>query len=624
MNVVDVKDLRKTYKKGKIVAVDGVSFSVKKQDIYMFVGPDGAGKSSTLKTIAGVLEYDEGEVRLFGYDIKDDRVVEKLKDRIAFMPQGLGLNLYHTLSVEENIDFFADLHNIPEDVRERRKELLLKTTGLFPFRKREAGKLSGGMMQKLGICCSLIHTPEIIILDEPTTGVDPVSRRELWKLIYNFVKEEEITAVISTSYLDEAERSTVLSIMKDGKIIVTANPEELFKEKLIVYEAEGEDVEKAYEIAWKFYKIPRLKGSVLRFVIDRKREPLELKSLRLKLRRVEPGVEDVFLLKTGLKKVALKPFFSVDFPLPEDTVVVKNVVKKFGDFTAVKHISFTVRKGEIFGLLGPNGAGKTTLIKIMTGLYEPTSGICEIAGMRSKEIKTVIGYMSQKFSLYADLTVYENLFLWGRIYNLPANILKERIDESISLVGLEKYRDTIVEDLPLGIRQRLALMCAVIHGPAVLFLDEPTSGVDPAERDVFWQIIRFLARKMGVTVIVTTHYMDEAEYCDRILLMNRGEMIAFGTPSYLKKETLKRIGKIYEVRTENPFSDVDKLLANGFNAVLYGKRIKVYSRTALNSEDLNKLGVRILNLKEASISMEDVFVYAVREHEFAEGQNNNC
>ncbi|WP_457568933.1 ATP-binding cassette domain-containing protein [Desulfurobacterium sp.] len=616
MNVVDVKNLRKTYNKGKIVAVDGISFSVKKQDIYIFVGPDGAGKSSTLKTIAGVLEYDDGEVRLFGIDIKDDRVVEKLKDKIAFMPQGLGLNLYHTLSVEENIDFFADLHDIPEEVRERRKELLLKTTGLLPFRKREAGKLSGGMMQKLGICCSLIHTPEIIILDEPTTGVDPVSRRELWKLIYNFVKDEGITAVISTSYLDEAERSTVLSIMKNGKIIVTANPEELFEEELTVYEAEGEDVEKAYEIAWRFYKIPRLKGNVLRFVAER--EPVELKGLRLKLKKVEPGVEDVFLLKTGLKRVVLKPFFSINFPVPEDAIVVKDVVKRFGDFTAVNHISFTVKKGEIFGLLGPNGAGKTTLIKVMTGLYNPTSGVCEIAGMRGEKIKTVIGYMSQKFSLYADLTVYENLFLWGKIYNLPTDVLRKRIEESISLVGLEKYRDTIVEDLPLGIKQRLALMCAVIHGPAVLFLDEPTSGVDPAERDAFWQIIRFLAREIGVTIIVTTHYMDEAEYCDRILLMNRGKMIAFGTPSHLKLETLKKIGKIYEIKTEDPFSDVDKLLANGFNAVLYGRRIRIYSKTSVSSEDLKKVGVKVLRMKEAPISMEDVFVYAVREHEFTE------
>ncbi|WP_022846568.1 MULTISPECIES: ATP-binding cassette domain-containing protein [unclassified Desulfurobacterium] len=613
MNVVEVKDLKKTYNKGKTLAVDGISFTVRKQDIYIFVGPDGAGKSSTLKVIAGVLEYDEGEVRLFGRDIKRESVVERLKDKIAFMPQGLGLNLYHTLSVEENIDFFADLHDIPEDIREKRKELLLKTTGLLPFKDREAGKLSGGMMQKLGICCSLIHTPEIIILDEPTTGVDPVSRRELWKLIYNFVKNEGITAVISTSYLDEAERSTVLSIMKSGKIIATATPEALFEERLTVFEAEGKEVEKAYEVAWKFYKVPRLKGNVLRFVAER--DPVELEGLDVTVKQVEPSVEDVFLLKTGLKRVSLKPFFSVDFPVPEDAIVVENVVKKFGSFTAVDNVSFTVKKGEIFGLLGPNGAGKTTLIKVMTGLYNPTSGVCEIAGMKGERIKSVIGYMSQKFSLYADLTVYENLFLWGKIYNLSTDVLKKRIEESLFLVGLEKYRDTIVEDLPLGIKQRLALMCAVIHGPAVLFLDEPTSGVDPAERDAFWQIIRFLAREIGVTIIVTTHYMDEAEYCDRILLMNRGKTIAFGTPSELKKETLKKVGKLYEIRTENPFIDVDKLVSSGFNAVLYGRRIRIYSRVSISAGDLERAGVKVLHIKEAPISMEDVFVYAVRKHE---------
>ncbi|WP_457567536.1 ATP-binding cassette domain-containing protein [Desulfurobacterium sp.] len=616
MKVVDVKDLKKTYRKGKVVAVDDISFSVRKQDIYIFVGPDGAGKSSTLKVIAGVLEYDDGVVKLFGNDIKSEKVVEKLKDRIAFMPQGLGLNLYHTLTVEENIDFFADLHDVPVKVREKRKEILLKTTGLLPFRNREAGKLSGGMMQKLGICCSLIHTPELIILDEPTTGVDPVSRRELWKLIYNFVKNEGITAVISTSYLDEAERSTVLSIMKNGKIIATATPEALFSEDLSVFEVEGRDVEKAYEIAWKFYRVPRLKGNVLRFVSER--EPVELMKLDVVVRKTEPVVEDVFLLKTGLKKVELRPFFSVNFPVPQDAIVVKNVVKKFGDFIAVNNVSFTVKKGEIFGLLGPNGAGKTTLIKVMTGLYNPTSGTCEIAGMKGETIKSVIGYMSQKFSLYADLTVYENLFLWGKIYNLPSDTLKQRIEESLSLVGLEPYRNSIVENLPLGIKQRLALMCAVIHGPAVLFLDEPTSGVDPAERDAFWQIIRFLARKIGVTIIVTTHYMDEAEYCDRILLMNRGRMIAFGTPSSLKKETLVKIGRIYEAGTRNPFSDVDVLLKNGFNAVLYGRRIRIYSRTPVSKESLENLGIKVIYLKEASISMEDVFVYAVREHESEE------
>ena len=614
MKVVSVKNLRKTYNRGKVVAVDGISFSVNREEIYIFVGPDGAGKSSTLKVVAGVLYYDDGKVELFGQDIRSDRVVERLKDKIAFMPQGLGLNLYHTLSVEENIDFFANLHDVPVDVRERRKELLLEATGLLPFKDREAGKLSGGMMQKLGICCSLIHTPELIILDEPTTGVDPVSRRELWKLIYRFVKEEGITALISTSYLDEAERSTTLSIMKSGKLIVTSSPEALLEEKVNVYEAEGEDVEKAYDTAWDYFKIPRLKGKVLRFVADKDLSPL--KNFSISLRKVEPSVEDIFLLKTGLKRIKLEPFFKIDFDIPEEAIVVKNVVKKFGNFTAVDNVSFTVRRGEIFGLLGPNGAGKTTLIKIMTGLYNPTSGECFIAGFKGEKIKKVIGYMSQKFSLYSDLTVYENMVLWGKIYNVHGAVLGDRIEEALRIVDLEKYRDFIVESLPLGIKQRLALMCAVIHGPAVLFLDEPTSGVDPAERDAFWQIIRFLAREIGVTVIVTTHYMDEAEYCDRILLMNRGRAIAFGTPSSLKKETLEKIGKIYEIKTEDPFADVDKLVVNNFNAVLYGRKIRIYSKSELSPAVLEKVGVKVISFKEGDVSMEDVFVYAVGSDEF--------
>ncbi|SNR66586.1 ATP-binding cassette domain-containing protein [Desulfurobacterium atlanticum] len=613
MKVVSVENLRKTYNRGKVVAVDGISFSVNREEIYIFVGPDGAGKSSTLKVVAGVLYYDDGKVELFGQDIKSDRVVEKLKDKIAFMPQGLGLNLYHTLSVEENIDFFANLHDVPVDVREKRKKLLLEATGLLPFKDREAGKLSGGMMQKLGICCSLIHTPELIILDEPTTGVDPVSRRELWKLIYRFVKEEGITALISTSYLDEAERSTTLSIMKSGKLILTSSPEALLEEKIDVYEAEGKDVEKAYEIAWKYFRIPRLKGKVLRFVAD---DISPVKNFSLSVKKVEPSVEDLFLLKTGLKRVKLEPFFKIDLDIPEDAIVVKNVVKKFGDFTAVDSVSFTVKRGEIFGLLGPNGAGKTTLIKMMTGLYNPTSGECFIAGFKGEKIKRVIGYMSQKFSLYNDLTVYENMVLWGKIYNVHGDVLKDRIEEALRVVDLEKYRDYIVESLPLGIKQRLALMCAVIHGPAVLFLDEPTSGVDPAERDAFWQIIRFLVREIGVTVIVTTHYMDEAEYCDRILLMNRGRAIAFGTPSFLKNETLKKIGRIYEIKTENPFADVDRLLKSGFNAVLYGRKIRIYSKDELSPAVLEKAGVKIISFRKGDVTMEDVFVYAVGSDEF--------
>ncbi len=615
MRVIEVRNLKKTYKKGKILAVDGISFDVNEQEIYIFVGPDGAGKSSTLKIVAGVLRYDSGKVVVFGKEIKEDKEAEKLRDKIAFMPQGLGLNLYHTLSVEENIDFFADLHDVPKDVRERRKEMLLKATGLLPFKDRPAGKLSGGMMQKLGICCSLIHTPKLIVLDEPTTGVDPVSRRELWKLIYEFVHSEDITAVVSTSYLDEAERSTTLSIMKNGKIIKTADPDGLVPESIKVFEVRGKDVERAYEIAWEKFKVPRLKGKVLRFVAETD-DLSAFKGLQLEIRKVEPNVEDVFLLQTGLRRLNLTPFFEIKTQIPEKAVVVKDVVKKFGDFTAVNGVSFEVKRGEIFGLLGPNGAGKTTLIKIMTGLLHPSEGRCLIAGKETgKEIKEIIGYMSQKFSLYSDLTVYENMFLWGKVYGVDTGLLKDRIEDALRLVDLQNFRDEIVENLPLGIKQRLALMCAVVHGPAVLFLDEPTSGVDPAERDGFWQIIRFLSKKIGVTVIVTTHYMDEAEYCDRLMLMNRGKSIALGTPSALKEETLRKIGKIYEIKTPKPFPDLQKLQKAGFSATLYGKRIRIYTKKKLTEEDIKELSIEVLSFKEAEITMEDVFVYAVGEHE---------
>jgi ABC-2 type transport system ATP-binding protein/ribosome-dependent ATPase len=616
MRVVSVKSVRKTYKRGKIVAIDDVTFDVEKQDIAVFVGPDGSGKSTLFKIVSGVLEFDSGDVRVLGVNLKE-KGTEALGDRIAFMPQGLGLNLYHRLTVEENIDFFAELHQMPEDLKERRKELLLKTTGLFPFKNRVASKLSGGMMQKLAICCSLIHTPELIILDEPTMGIDPVSRFELWKLLFNFVREEGITVLISTSYLDEAEKGTKLFLLKSGKIISSTTPENLINSDMPVYEVRGKDIEKAYEVALKRFKIPRIKGNVLRFIAE---DLSPLKGLNVEIEKVKPKAEDLFLTFTGIRRLSLRPIFTFKGEIPEEAVRTENLTKKFGNFTAVDSVSLTIKRGEIFGLLGPNGAGKTTLIKMLVGLHRKTSGMFKVAGSENmSRIRRIIGYMSQKFSLYPDMTVYENLILWGRIYGVNDRELKVRIDESMRVMNLEEFKNVLVEDLPLGIKQRVALISSVLHAPGILFLDEPTSGVDPSERDVFWQVIRFLSKKMGITVLVTTHYMDEAEYCDRVSLMNRGKIISIGSPDDLKRRAITSIGNVYELITKNPFQDYEKLIKIGFNVMTVGRRIRVYSKEKLSKEDFEKMGIIPISLRESEITMEEVFIDAVKKSE-----GNSC
>lgn len=614
MRVVECENLRITYRKGKAVAVDGLSFSVKERDIFVFIGPDGAGKSSTFKAVSGVLSYDSGKLLTFGVDPNDERSFEPVKEKLSFMPQGLGQNLYKKLSVEENVDFFADLYGVEGEEKEKRKDLLLKTTGLWEFRNRPAGKLSGGMMQKLSLCCILIHKPELLVLDEPTTGVDPVSRREIWRLLYSFNREGQ-TVLISTSYMDEAERGTELLLMKRGKSVVQGNYDEVVNTESKVFLITSENLDGVYEELWRITNTPRLKGNKIRVVIGSEKlsEFRELqKKLNFSSEETEPNLEDVFVEKVGLRRVKLPEVFKPNFPFPESAVVVEKVVKKFGSFTAVNNVSFTVKRGEIFGLLGPNGAGKTTLIKTILGLYRPTSGKILVAGKPvGKEVKKIIGYTSQKFSLYEDLTVIENLVYWGNVYGVPPSKVKAIVSEVSSAFELEEFLNRLVSELPLGIKQRVALLSALLHSPPILFLDEPTSGVDPVERDVFWQVIRELSKKFGVTVLVTTHYMDEAEYCDRILLMNRGVAVALGSPENLKRELSEVLGAPYLIYTDFPFETEEKLKNLGFKTSLFGRKVKVFSKTPLTESYLKNLGVSFKLIKPSSVTMEDVFVFKV-------------
>ncbi len=553
--VIYLSQVKKRYKRS--FALKGVSLSVKEGELFGIIGPDGSGKSTLMKIISGVLKPDSGEVYVLGKDVVADP--DAVKNDISFMPQGIGQNLYMDLTVSENIDFFAQLKGIEGEKALTLKKTLLDITGLSPFENRLAKNLSGGMQQKLGLCCCLISRPKVLILDEPTTGVDPVSRRELWDLLYEFV-ESGVTILISTSYMLEAERCHRIALMHEGKVVEIAEVEDILNK----------------------YK----------------------------------NVEELF--KTH---ITVPDKNRICFTLPDisrksgNSIVVKNLTKKFGDFVAVDNISFSVNEGEIFGLLGPNGAGKTTTIKMLVGLLKPTSG--EIRVPPKKEL----GYMSQRFSLYKDLTVSENIDYYAALYSIPFGKRAGVKEWIISLSGLDEYRNEMTERLPLGMRQRLALGCSFIHMPSLLFLDEPTSGVDPAGRELFWKIIRDFSRKLNVTVIVTTHHLIEAHYCDRLALMNAGRIVALGSPCELVERALSIQGDIFEIRGDALKNIKDFLTSKGIYVYYYGKSLRVWDRISLNElKDL--LFSFNVEITLSNVNMEDVFVLFSKEKTALVGNNS--
>ena len=554
---VVIRGLRKRY--GRIEALGGLDLEIPKGEIFGLIGPDGAGKSSLLKIIAGVLSHDEGQVIVLSQPLASEEDAEAIKGRLGFMPQGLGLHLYPELTVEENLRFFAELRLVPEKEYYRRRERLLAITRLAPYPDRKVKELSGGMKQKLGLACTLIHQPELIILDEPTTGVDPLSRQELWAIVAELVAERELTAVISTSYLDEASRFHQLALLSGGRIIARGTPEDLAPEGLESWFFRL--AEKHHPVA---YLPPVLKGEG------------------------EP---------------------------PSGPVIeARELVKDFGRFRAVDRVSFSVAAGEVFGLLGPNGAGKTTVVRMLCGLLRPSRGEGRVAGvdMRApgRHIRQRIGYMSQSFSLYRDLTARENLWLYAGIYGVRNE--KEVMEALVDLCQLKGFEERRTADLPLGVRQRLALACAIVHRPQVVFLDEPTSGVDPPGRKRFWEIIYLLAQELKITVLVTTHYMTEAEYCDRLCLMHEGRIIAEGTPKALKEAVLKRAGRPISLLVSNPLSVLRELRGMGLQATLYGARIRVLAP----EEKINALkAFSPRGLLPEEITMEDVFVYHILREE---------
>ncbi len=472
---------------GAVVALDAVDVVLPVGCMVGLIGPDGVGKSSLLALVSGARQIQQGQVEVLGGDIGERRFRASVQPRIAYMPQGLGKNLYPTLSVFENVDFFGRLFGQGRRERQQRITELLTSTGLEAFRERPAAKLSGGMKQKLGLCCALIHDPDLLILDEPTTGVDPLSRRQFWELIDTIrARRPGMSVLVATAYMEEAERFDWLVAMDGGKVIGAGAPAEL----------RAQTGQKTLDAAF-IQLLPE----------ERRQAHHELV--------IPPRIGDG----------------------GEYAIEADGLAQRFGDFTAVDHVSFKIERGEIFGFLGSNGCGKTTTMKMLTGLLPPSEGTARLFGKAvdagDLETRKQVGYMSQSFSLYGELTVLANLDLHARLFHLPAARRGPRIAELMQRFGLEEYADKAAAELPLGIRQRLSLAVAVVHEPKLLILDEPTSGVDPVARDQFWALLVELSRQQGVTIFISTHFMNEAERCDRISLMHAGKVLASDTPAGL-------------------------------------------------------------------------------------------
>ena len=466
MNAIEVNNISKHY--GKVKALQNVSFSVEEGEIFGLIGPDGAGKTSMYRILCSLLLPNEGSASVCGYDVVNG--MKEVRKRVGYMPGRF--SLYQDLTVEENLKFFATLFNTT--VEENYDSIKAIYSQIERFKNRRAGALSGGMKQKLALCCALVHKPQVLFLDEPTTGVDPVSRKEFWEILAH-LKERNITIIASTPYIDEVQKCERVGFLSDGILKGIGTPDTILDTFKDVFNP----------------------------------PPIEHKQ------------------RDDAEKET------------ENVIEVEHLVKAFGSFHAVDDISFTVKKGEIFGFLGANGAGKTTAMHMLTGLNQPTSGTGRVVGFdirtQYEQIKQHIGYMSQKFSLYEDLTVAENIRLFAGIYGMQDDDIRHKTDDLLQRLQFSEHRNSLVSELPLGWKQKLAFSVSIFHNPGIVFLDEPTGGVDPATRRQFWELI-YDAAERGITVFVTTHYMDEAEYCDRISIMVDGKIKALGTPDELKRK----------------------------------------------------------------------------------------
>jgi ABC-2 type transport system ATP-binding protein len=540
--VVTAREVHKTFRRGAqrrelVQALDGVSVEIHAGELTALVGPDGAGKTTLIRLIAGLMSADSGELRVLGIDPGVDP--QQIQDQIGYMPQRFGL--YEDLSVQENLDLYADLHGVGAEERRQRYPELMQMTALGAFTERLAGRLSGGMKQKLGLACTLIRSPELLLLDEPTVGVDPLSRRELWEIVLRLVKEQGLTVLVSTSYLDEAERSSRAIVLHQGKVLAQGLPREVtaFAEGY-TFVADPAPGETARALQTQLLDRPGMidavpDGGRVRLVCA---PEADRGASAPTAARFEDGFM-VLLRRTASHERGAT--ITLERPLDAQrggrAVEVHDLVKQFGAFTAVDHVGFEVERGAIFGLLGPNGAGKTTTFRMLCGLLPATQGTLRIAGVDVRDTSAAarqrLGYVAQKFSLYGALTVTENLEFFASAYGLRGRRRRERIDWAMQQFELTEHADLPSGELPGGFKQRLAMSAALLHEPEILFLDEPTSGADPIARRAFWRRITALAQQ-GVTVIVTTHFMQEAEYCDRIAIMDAGRVLAAGTPGEIR------------------------------------------------------------------------------------------
>jgi drug efflux transport system ATP-binding protein len=531
---------------GTVLALDHVNIAVKRGIVTGLIGPDGAGKTTLMRLVAGLLSPDEGRIHVLGIDELSDP--QGIQSVIGYMPQRFGL--YEDLNVRENLDLYADLHAVPEPARSHRYSDLMRMTGLAPFAGRLAGRLSGGMKQKLGLACVLVGSPPLLLLDEPTVGVDPVSRRELWAIIHQLVNERDATVLLSTAYLDEAERCSEVILMHGGKLLGQGDPAAFTRQtagRSFHVSAPTMSKRALQEHASRTPGIldAIIQGSRVRVVTEQATAPTAAQLIGdgrpdVEITPVAPRFEDSFvsLLKASVGPARMSDARPVTAAhrtrtaSDEDVIVVRNLSRRFGDFYAVRDVNFTVRSGEVFGLLGANGAGKSTTFRMLCGLLPASEGTLRVAGVdlrrSAAQARARVGYMAQRFSLYGDLSTIENLRFFSSAYGLKGARQRERLQWALNEFGLSPFLDVTSRDLPLGFKQRLALAAALMHEPEILFLDEPTSGVDPLGRRDFWRRINALAEN-GITIMVTTHFMEEAEYCDRLVIMAQGQILAEGT-----------------------------------------------------------------------------------------------
>jgi len=626
---IRVSGLRKHY--GPIQAVRGIDFEVQRGEIFGMIGPDGAGKTSTFQILAGVMEASAGLAEVFGRPAREARA------QTGYLTQAF--SLYPDLTVMENIHYIGDLRRIPTREIAERGHRYLQMFDMDRFPNRLAGKLSGGMKQKLALACALVPQPHVLLLDEPTTGVDPVSRREFWAALAHLAADG-LTILIATPYLDEAERCHRVALLHEGAIQQMGTPAavrtslkarriELRTNKL----AEAERV--LSELSGPDQPILDVQrfGDRLDLLTPEPQEAKEVIEQELKtaglpepeLQEDEPTLENVFVakLRTLGQAVHEKPFparHSHRDLRGEIAIGASNLTRRFGDFTAVRSVNFRVRYGEIYGLLGANGAGKTTAIKMLSGLLEPTSGDVQLAGgrdLRSEGVRQRVGYMSQKFSLYDDLSIRENLDFFSGVYGVPGRERDEKVQWVLSFSGLEGKESQITGSLPGGWKQRVAFGSAIMHEPSVLFLDEPTSGVDPLARRAFWSMINRLA-DAGTAILVTTHYLEESEQCNRLGLMVAGELVAEGSPSEIKKQ---QTGHLLEFVVDQPqrAADLLKVDTERWRISLFGDRLHVITDEDVakgeqtTRQKLESNGIQVKQVREGRFSMEDVFISVVEK-----------